>query len=166
MPLSNPLRKAVLLTHIACSVGWMGAVAAFLVLAITGSGSSDAVTIRAVYIAMEPITNGLIVPLAFASLVTGLVLALGTRWGLIRHYWVFSKLLINTLSIALLLLHTRLIHQVARAAEAGPLSPTDLSGPRSHLVNASALALVALLTATLLSVYKPRGLTPYGRPGA
>lgn len=163
MTLSTSLRKAVLLTHITCSVGWMGAVAAFLVLAITGTHSADTVTVRAVYIAMEPMTSGLIVPLAFASLLSGLLLAFGTRWGLIRHYWVLVKLLINSLSIALLLLHTRLIHQAARAAETGPLSPTTLSGARSHLVNASALALLALLTATLLSVYKPRGLTPYGQ---
>ena len=43
-----------------------------------------------------------IVPLCLASLVTGLVMSLGTRWGLFRHYWVLAKLLITIVAMLIL----------------------------------------------------------------
>ena len=50
---------------------------------------------RATYLVMEPAAWVVLVPLAFASLLTGLVQSLSTTWGLARHYWVLFKLLIN-----------------------------------------------------------------------
>jgi hypothetical protein len=163
MTLTPSLRKLAILVHIITSVGWLGALAAFLVLAVTGLTSTDASTIRAVYLDMPSITWFIIVPLAFASFLSGLVLSLGTKWGLFRYYWVLAKLLINTLSIVLLLLHTCMITDVATAAVRSSLSPTDLHDQRVHLVTAAIAALLALLVATVLSVYKPRGITPYGQ---
>jgi hypothetical protein len=143
-------------------VGWTGAVAAFLALALTGLNSSNAQTVRAVYIAMEPVTSWVIVPVVIASLVTGVLLSLGTRWGLLRHYWVIFKLLISGISLPLLLLHTGIIHRVAYAAMSAQMSPSDLRQERIHLVVASMASLAALVSATLLSVYKPRRLTVFG----
>jgi uncharacterized membrane protein len=152
-------RQLTLFGHITTSVGWMGAVAAFLTLALTGLNGQDAERVRAAYLAMEPITWYIIVPLSFASLLTGLALAVGTRWGLLRHFWIIIKLLINVLSIVLLLLHTGMIHEVASAAAKTNFSVGDLRGSRVHLVTASSAALAALLFATMLSVFKPRGMT-------
>jgi hypothetical protein len=157
------LRKLVLLMHVTTSVAWPGAVAAFLALAVTGQNSPDAQMVRSAYQSMPPITWYIIVPLAFAALSTGLVLSLDTKWGLFRYYWVLAKLLINSLSIPILLLHTQVIRTVADAAAAGTLSPADLRDQRSQLVTISVVALLALLTATTLSIYKPRGLTLYGQ---
>lgn len=161
MRLPTPLRKAALLVHILSSVGWIGAITAFLSLALTGLNNPDPQTARAVYIAMEPITRWNIVPLAVASLATGLLLSLTTQWGLLRHYWVIFKLLINLLSLPILLLHTKIIHRVAVAAVTTNLSPADLYQDRAQLVTASVAALAALLFATLLSVYKPKGITSF-----
>ena len=72
------LRKLVLTLHVASSVGWLGAVAAFLVLAVAGLTSRDVQTMRAAYIAMELVTGFIIVPFCLASLATGLVQSLGT----------------------------------------------------------------------------------------
>lgn len=162
MPLPSPLRKAMLLTHILCSVSWIGAVAAFLVLALVGLYTTNVLEMRAAYMAMEPVTTWLIVPLAFLSLATGLIQALATSWGVFRHYWIVFKLLINSLSLPILLLHTRIIHGVAKAAAANALSAAGLHEDRVQLVVASVAALTALVVATLLSVYKPKGVTGYG----
>jgi len=164
MPFQQTTRKLILLVHILASVGWVGAVASFLALALTGLLSTDPQMIRAAYLAMEPITRGVIVPLAFTSLTTGLLLSLGTKWGLLRHYWILIKLVINTLSLPILLLHTRIIHRVATAAAVATtsLSSYDLHQDRIQLIIIAIAALAALLIATLLSVYKPSGLTPYG----
>src|SRR5215218_1506571 len=98
------VRKFALAAHVASSVGWLGAVAAFLALAVVGLTSQNAETVRGAYLVMEPTAWFVLVPLAFASLVTGLVQSLGTSWGLFRHYWVLFKLLINVATTIVLLI--------------------------------------------------------------
>jgi hypothetical protein len=100
-----------------------------------------------------------IVPLAFASLLTGLVQALGTTWGLFRHYWVLFKFLLTVLATIVLLLHMPTVSFLA-----GVAAETDnahLGGLPGELLHAGGGLLVLLVTTTL-SVYKPRGMTPYG----
>lgn len=89
------VRKLALTLHVTASVGWLGAVAAFLALAVVGLTSADEQTVRGSYLVMEPAARLILLPLAYASLVTGLVQSLGTAWGLFKHYWVLFKLLIN-----------------------------------------------------------------------
>jgi hypothetical protein len=162
MEMRPGLRKLALTAHVVASVGWVGAIAAFLALAIAGLISADAASVRAAYLAMRLVGWLVIVPLSLLSLVTGLVQSLGTPWGLFRHYWIVAKLLINLLATAVLLLHMRLIDYMAGAALTGTLSATNLRRLRVQLIADAAAALIALLIATALSVFKPRGLTPYG----
>lgn len=162
MMMTPGLRKFVLVAHIISSVGSLGAVAGFLALAVAGLTSQDAQTMRSVYVAMEVITRSVIVPLIFASLITGLVQSLATTWGLFRHYWILAKLLLTLLTaIVLLLQMDRIVHIAVVAAETA-LSSADLLGLRRSLVVHAAGGLVVLLVTTTLSVYKPRGLTRYG----
>jgi hypothetical protein len=154
------LRKFALTVHVSASVGWLGAVVAFLALAVAALTSQDAETVRAAYLTMELIGWYALVPLALASLLTGLVQALGTTWGLFRHYWVVFKLLINLFATIVLLLYTQTLdHFADLAAETDDLGV--LRGP-SPVLHAAA-ALLLLLVATTLAVYKPRGMTPYGQ---
>jgi hypothetical protein len=157
------VRKFALTVHVSASVGWLGTVVAFLALAAAGLTSDDAETVRAAYLTMELIGGYALVPLALASLVTGLVQSLGTTWGLFRHYWVVFKLVINVFATIVLLLYMQTLDDYASVAAETTLSSGDLSQLRSTspLLHAG-LALVLLLFATTLAVYKPRGLTPYG----
>ena len=155
------LRKLVLTAHVAASVGWLGAVAAFLGLGIVGLASKDAQTVRGVYLVMEPTAWLVLVPLAVASLVTGLIQSLGTKWGLFRHYWVVFKLLINVGSTVVLLTYMRTFSVMADVA-ADPAVELDTVRNASPVLHA-AVALALLGFATVLAIYKPRGLTPYGR---
>ena len=163
MSLTPNLRKFVLTAHVTFAVGWLGAVASFLALAVAGLTSQDAQMVIALYLAMEVIARFVIVPLSLAPLLTGPILSLGTPWGLFRHYWIVSKLLINIASSLLLLVHIQVIDSVAGAVAQAALSGADLGKLRIQLVFEAAAALVALLVATALAVYKPRGMTPYGR---
>jgi hypothetical protein len=154
------VRKLALTAHVTSSVGWLGAVGGFLALAVVGLASHDAQTVRASYLVMEPIGWFVLIPLALASLVTGLVQALGTKWGLFRHYWVLFKLLINLFATFVLLMYMQTLRTLGDVAE----ETTDLASVRSPSpVLHSGAALLLLLVATTLAVYKPRGLTPYGR---
>src|SRR5262249_60823872 len=95
------------------AVGWLGAVVAFEALAVAALTSPDVQLVRAAYVAMQPITCYAIVPLALASLLTGLVVSFGTQWGLLRHYWVAVKFVINIFVIVVLLRDPRAIILVA-----------------------------------------------------
>jgi hypothetical protein len=155
------LRKFALTAHVTVSVGWLGAVAAFLGLAIAGLASQDAQTVRGAYLVMELTGWFILVPLSVASLLTGLVQSLGTTWGLFRHYWVMFKLLINVFATIVLLMYMQTLEYFAGVAAD---TRGDLSGLRSTSpVLHAGLALLLLLIATTLAVYKPRGVTPYGQ---
>jgi hypothetical protein len=162
MTLTPRLHKLSLAAHVTFSVGWLGAVAAFLALAVAGLLNRDSQTVRAAYLAMEVTTWFVIVPLAVASLVSGLVVSLGTAWGLFRHYWVVAKLVITVLSTVLLLAHTQPIGFLADVARETTLSGADVGRLQAQLVGDAGLALLALVVNVMLSVFKPWGMTQYG----
>jgi hypothetical protein len=159
MTMTPSLRKFALTVHLSASVGWLGAVVAYLALGVAAATSRDAQTVRAAWIAMELTGWAAIVPLALASLLTGLVMSLGTPWGLFRHYWVLITFVLTILATGVLLLHMPTV-----SAQADLVRQADgaaLGGHGGDLVHAGG-GLLVLLVITVLNVYKPRGLTPYG----
>lgn len=159
--MSPGIRRFMLTAHVTSSLAWFGAVAAFLVLSITGLSNANPEVVRGAYLAMDLVTAFTIVPFCFLSLVTGIVQAVGTPWGLLRHYWVLVKLVVTVLSTALLMLHDRLVAYAASAALDARFVAADLGRLRVQLAADSGAALVVLLFATVLAIYKPRGMTPY-----
>jgi len=162
MALSPRARKAVLLVHVTTSVGWLGTVAGFLVLAVTGATSGDPELARACYAVMGVVGWAAIVPAALASLASGVVSSLGTPWGLFRYYWITIKLAITVIATAGLLVHMQPISHVAALAANPAWDASSAGGLRSLLILQSVLALLALVTAITLSLYKPPGRTHYG----
>ncbi len=154
------LRKFVLTTHVISSVGWIGAILVFFALAVIGLTSEDAQTVRGTYLVMEPAAWFVLLPLAFASLLTGIVQSLGTPWGLFRHYWVLFKLLITVIATIILLVYMATFSFLADIA-ADPNANLGVVRNASPVIHA-VLALLVLLVASVLAMYKPRGMTPYG----
>ncbi len=153
------LRKFALTVHLTVSVGWIGAVVAYLALGVSAVTSQEPQTVRAAWIAMEVTGWYVIVPLALAALLTGIVMSLGTPWGLFRHYWVLISLGLTVFSTVILLLHmpsVSVLADMVQAADEAEL--TELGGDLLH----PGVGLLVLLVITGLNVYKPRGLTPYG----
>ncbi len=153
------VRKLALTLHLTCSVGWIGAVVAYLALGIAAVTSPDAQTVRAAWTAMDLIGWWAIVPLAIAALITGLVMSLGTHWGLFRHYWVLISLALTILCTVVLVLHLPTVSAMARLAQ--NLDGADLRALGGDLFH-PAVGLLVLLAVAVLNVYKPAGLTPYG----
>ena len=155
------LRRVTFTTHITSSVGWAGAAMAFLALAVIGVTSNDERTVRGAYLVMAPAAWFVLVPLAHASLLSGIVLSLGTTWGLFRHYWVVLKLGITVFATVILLIYMGTFRLMAGVA-ADPV--LDLAAVRSASpILHAILALILLLAATVLGVYKPFGMTAYGK---
>lgn len=155
-------RKLALTAHVTASVGWLGAVASSLALAVAGLVSEDPQTVRGAYLNLELLGWYVLVPLSLASLLTGLVSSLTTPWGLLRHYWVVAKLVINLFATLVLLMYIRSLDYLARlAAETPPGGDLATLRSSSPVLHAGG-ALVLLLVATVLGLYKPRGVTRYG----
>ena len=163
MPLSPGPRKLALTAHVVSSVGWVGAVAGFLGLALAGLNSDDAQLVRGAYLSMDLTVRFAIVPLALMAVLTGVIQGLGTPWGLFRHYWVVIKLVITIIATVVLITELDPISEVAGAARTTTFGQETMRDERTSLVIHSGGGLVVLLVPTILSIYKPRGLTRYGR---
>lgn len=159
--MNQKVSKAMLTTHITFSVGWIGTVAAFLALSILGLVSSDAI-VRSCYIAMEIVAWFIIIPFCFASLLTGLVQALGTHWGLFKHWWVFVKLVVTVIATLILILHMQPISYLADVATQKVFGYDELRGLRVRIVADAAAAILVLTAITTVSVYKPWGKIQFG----
>ena len=156
------LRRLGLVVHVGASLGWLGTVAAFLAVAVAGLVSDDGQTVRAAYLSADMITWLVIVPLSLLALASGIVQSLGTRWGLFRHYWVIAKLLLTSVATGVLLLHTQPISYLADVA-ANRVPGSGLTELKVQLVVDAAGGILVLFLVTAISVFKPRGMTPYGQ---
>jgi hypothetical protein len=165
MTMPPGLRKLVLSVHLTCSIGWIGAVVAYLALGVSAVTARDTEAVRAAWTAMEVTGWWAIVPLAVAALLTGLVMSLGTPWGLFRHYWVLMSLALTVLCTVVLLLHMPTVSATAAMLREMDMVPgangAGHSGMGGDLFHPGA-GLIVLLVIAVLNVYKPRGLTPYG----
>jgi hypothetical protein len=159
MTMGPRLRKLVLTTHVIFAVGWMGGVAAYLVLTLAASTSDSVETVRAAFIAMELLYFAL-VPLAAVALLTGLVQALGTKWGLFRHYWVLAKFVLTVTAFTVMVLN---LDNVSAHADHIVHSPAADLPSAGHQLRHAVGGLFILLVAAILGLYKPRALTRHGR---
>jgi len=157
------LRKIMLTAHLTVSIGWIGAVVAYLALVLTAMTNQDAQLLRAAWLAMELTGWFAIVPLALASLLTGLVMSLGTKWGLFQHYWVLISLVLTIFATGVLLEHMQTVNLFAGMAAQTPNG--DISELRGGLWGEllhAGVGLLVLLVIEVLNMYKPRGMTLYG----
>jgi hypothetical protein len=157
------MRKLNLTIHIISSVGWLGAIATFLVLCVVGLTSQHSDTMRAAYLVMSSIAWCILVPFALAAFVTGLIHSLGTEWGLFRHCWILVKLLLTLLATVVLLMKLSIIQQVGILAENNVLDGLNHHQAKTELLTHAVGGLLVVLAAAILSVYKPWGLTRYGQ---
>jgi hypothetical protein len=163
MNMTPRFQKLALLAHITFSVGWFGAVIPYLALAVAGLTSHDSQMVRAAYPAMEFIGWFVIVPFSFGALVSGLVQLLGTRRGLFRYWWVFVKFVLTVVAVVILFRHMQTVSRVARMAASGASFDADFRALQIGLLVHPSGGLLVLLSAMTLSVFKPWGLTRYGR---
>ncbi|MGC5533134.1 DUF2269 domain-containing protein [Streptomyces sp. SR-10] len=152
-PLKRPVRRGILVSHVAVSVSWLGLTVGLLTLGITAFISGDPSTADAATRSMKIFGDWLVVPVALLALVSGLVLSLGTPWGLARHRWVWTKFWLTLVTTGLSIFSLR---PGINAAAADGVVDIDL-------VIAPSVATATYLFITAISVLKPWGLTRRGR---
>lgn len=158
MTLSRPTRRAVLVVHVVVSVGWLGLTLCLLTLAIAGVAGDSAATDEMAYRAMKTFGDWLLAPLALLTALSGVLLSVGTHWGLARHRWVWIKFLmtIGLATASLLALRPGLSEA---AAQVGAGEQVDGVG----LLFGPSVSLAAYVFITAVSVLKPWGLTRRGQ---
>ena len=149
--LRGRVHKAALTAHVLSSVGWFGVAVLVAFCAITASSAGDPGYAKAMYHAVET-APWLSVPLGLVAVLTGVILSVGTTWGLVRHWWVVAKIVIAVAVIVTdpIVLATA-AHDAIRSGNAADVIPPTIA----HCV--------MLGVATILSIFKPRGRTPWGK---
>jgi hypothetical protein len=162
-PMPPRMRKVMLTLHVIVSVGWLGIDICFIVLGITGKVTSDPRTRYAVYAALDLIYRTVLIPISVLALLTGLLLALGTVWGLFRYYWVLVKFALTVVAVILALFPLRYMitnaHAELATVPVAQATSVDLGVKGVALVIAPIVGLVLYSTNVILSVFKPWGRT-------
>lgn len=153
-------RQLLVFVHVVVSVGWMGAGAANVVVAATATSTASAWTRAVSYQLIERIDTYLIIPLAFATLISGLIVSWATPWGLTRYWWVLAKLLLTVAIIAFSTFGLGVWLQESIQATSGSVGRSAVG---AYLVYGAGLNIVAFLFVTWLSVAKPWGRTPWAK---
>lgn len=152
-PLNRRTRRSLLVAHVSVSVSWLGLTVGLLTLGTAAFATGDPVTAQAATRAMKIFGDWLVVPVALLSLISGLILALGTPWGLARHRWVWTKFWLTLITTALSVFSLR-----PGINEAAELGTADI-----NLVVAPSVAAATYLFITAISVLKPWGATRRGQ---
>ncbi|MET8677272.1 hypothetical protein ABZW18_06710 [Streptomyces sp. NPDC004647] len=157
--LGRRARKVWLMLHIGFSVSWMGLSLAMVVMSVVGLTADGHGTRRTAYDIMHLFDLTLVIPSMALALITGVVVSLGTPWGLIRHWWVLLKFVI---ALSLPLFAAFFEHKWIKELRA--LEPSqEPGGTGLALVVCLVVFTVLLWTAVFLSVFKPGGRTRWGR---
>ena len=159
--LSPRTRKLVLTVHVVTSVGWLGSAYAMLVLVIAALRTDDYQLRRGAYLVMHLFDSTIAWPVGLAALLSGVLLSLTTKWGLVRYYWVAAKIVLTLVVFVAPLFARAAVIDEALVATTEPGSTAG--GAASELMIPGIMALTVLTAATVLSIYKPWGKTPHGR---
>ncbi len=161
------LRKATLVLHIVSGVGWMGADIVLFILLITGLTTNDGALAAACYRAVAVFVPIAVPVLALGMLATGLLLGWGTKWGVLRYWWVVVKLALGTIMVILVFLS--LLPGVNDLESADATLTADavrdsLGSATDQMLYPPIVSFLMLATAAILSVYKPWKQTPWSSP--
>ena len=156
MSMTPRLHKFSLFAHVTFSVGWLGAIVPYLALAIVVLTIHDGQTLQAAYLGMKFIGWFVIVPLSLLALLSGVIQSLGTRWGLLRYWWIVTKLALTVFATLVLVRH---MQDVTLTYRAGGLSDATFRPELIHSIG----GLLVLLAIVAVSIFKPWGMTPYGQ---
>jgi Zn-dependent protease len=96
-------RKSILLLHIASAGTWLGVDVVMAVLIFTALGTDDRNTKALAFQALELFVVWSLLATGLTCLVTGILLGLSSRHGVLRYWWVAAKLGLNLLLTGLVL---------------------------------------------------------------
>jgi hypothetical protein len=157
--LSPRARRLALVVHVVSSVGLVGSSAGVLILALSAAATDETVAAHALYVAMRTAVFAVAVPFSFIALGSGIVLGLGTKWGVLRHGWVTAKLVLLVVIIltGALVVRPSMDHVIAATSGPAPGAKPDLGASQWEPAVAAASNIVLVVVAVALAIFKPGG---------
>ncbi|WP_405861230.1 DUF2269 domain-containing protein [Streptomyces sp. NBC_00090] len=159
MRLKRPARRATLVVHVVSAASWLGLALGLLALGITAATTESAPVLEASVRSMKTMVDWLVFPVALLTLLTGLLMALASNWGLARHRWIYTKFWLTLAMIAGTFFGFRdaIVNTYTDVTAGHPLADAGdvLLGPMVSLAS-----YVFMMT---ISILKPWGLTKHGR---
>jgi hypothetical protein len=160
---SPSMYKFLLASHIVVSVGWLGTAYAKFILELAAITTSAPDISKTIYSTMKYLSIAFPI-LAIPTIITGILLSLCTKWGLIKYYWVVAKLVLAVgVIVTAISLDGRLIDQSISALSSQSMDKGIVSAPTILLISLTVAHLIMLVAATFITVYKPWGKTWFGR---
>ena len=160
-------RKALVAAHAIAAASWIGIALTFVAMSVVAMSTNDIHLTQAIYELMATFDITLLPWANFATFLTGIALSITTKWGLIRYYWVAAKIAI---AVGILMMAFGFLHESLETAGAQAAALAATGGAAAQLSGASDVvlwgfgcAMLSLVGALLLSLYKPGGRTRRGR---
>jgi hypothetical protein len=161
-------RQALVAFHAVTSAAWLGVAVMFVALSGLALSAANVRDAQTIYETMAFFDQTMLPMATMAATTSGFALGVTTQWGIVRHWWVLIKVVLSfaVLGIAFGFLHDALERAAAEAADLAAVggAVADVTSSGQVVLGGFMLALVSLVGAMLLSLYKPRGMTPWARP--
>ena len=158
--LSPRTRKIVLLTHIAAAGAWLGMDLVLGLLVVTAF-TAGALQASAAAASIVSFTTWPLITVGLLTLATGVLLGLGSKYGLVRSWWVLVKLVLNVALVTLVMLVLAPGTEVLAGTAFESLGAGTAPELTATLVFPPIVSSTAVIVAMTLSVFKP-----WGRVGA
>jgi hypothetical protein len=147
-------RKAALTGHLLAAAAWFGIAVVVAFCGIAAAAKNNP-ALPHVFFTMMQTPPWLAIPVGLMAVATGVLLGLGTTHGLIRHWWVVTKIVI---AAAVILADALILGPAAQhAVRSGHASSVLLRATIGHVC--------VLAVAIALAVFTPRARTPWGPRG-
>jgi len=160
--LSMLWKKLVLMLHIAFSGIMLGSAAIFLIVSLTAATTDDPAMVEACYRVLRVLATSSVRASTIGTVVTGIVLSVGTHWGLVKYDWLIAKQVLTLVTIVVgfvgMNVWTLRGLELASGGSGGPAADAGaFVVNETYLFIGIGLQLVSLVAMFALSVYKPRG---------
>ena len=164
--LGTSWRKCVIVLHAVCGIGWMGVDIALFLLLLNARTTTKVIEVISGYQAVSLIVPIAVPPLCLGVLCTGLLLGWGTPWGLLRYWWVFIKLLLSlAMTVLVFVALLPAVHSLPAITDSLTADAVRKQlGPAGiQLMFPPVVSFALLAIAAILSIFKPRALTPWAK---
>jgi uncharacterized membrane protein len=151
--LSPKWKKWLVALHVLCMVVWFGGTLSLLTLNIVSTRVGSLPELTVTDQNLHVIDEIFIKFPAMGTLVTGLLLAILTNWGLTNYYWVILK---EIVTVAIIPWSAEITSQIAAQGWDAVQSPIYLL-TRSKVMNGAILNSLGLTLTVLVTYLKPWG---------
>jgi uncharacterized membrane protein len=157
MKLTLKSKRWLLIIHILFAAIMIGNMVAFLIFSMTAALAGDKDIVQTCYQAMHILSKTSVKASTIATTVTGILLSLWTKWGLVRYYWILAKEGLTALVIGLNLwgMYAWTLEALSLYKSGG--SREDIFDVQIGLWAGILIQIVSLVLMYIISVFKPWG---------